>query len=224
MTRRPNLHKDTRIRWERFERPNTEPQPRIIKASFKQSPTASAVSFTKQSILIALKIFLTIFIIGVVATIGIGYIFPSDGPFGINHLSGIADAINIGPLGRITDMLPYIGPLKSVQYGEDKDNYGENSFDANYNCELTTTSSLGTVKASGIFTCYQNRCSILSERGFNGVVDSSGTFTGTNVVRTDPKGNPVDTIPINGVFSSTSKFTLRGSGNGFTQIFVCEKV
>ena len=223
MARRPNPQKDSTVRWENFKRPKIELQPRIIKANLKQLHTASAV-ITKQPILAALKIVLTIFIISVVAIIGVGYIFPSDGPFAINSLSNIADAINMGPFGRITDMLPYIGPLESLPYKGGEDSSREKSFDAEYNCELTTTSSLGTLKTAGSFVCYQNRCYIPSEKGFNGVVDSSGTFTGTNVVRSDSKGNPVDTIHINGAFSSTSKFTLRGSGNGFTQIFVCEKV
>ena len=225
MARSPSPYRDIPGGW--FKK--NKPEPRIIRANKIKTPPkspVSAVSVTRQPILTVLKIFLIIFTIGVIGTIGVGYIFPSDGPFGINPLSDIADTINSGPFGHITDILPYIGPLGTPQYYEKfEDNSGEKiSLDGNYNCELTTTSSLGTVKTEGIFVCYQSRCSIPSERGFNGVIDSNGAFTGTNVIRLDQKGNQIDTILISGKFSSSDRFTLRGTGNGFTQIFVCEKV
>ena len=217
--------------WPEHSRIRVRPKPRIIMAARKQAQprppitSTSAVLIARQPILFVVKIIITLLVVGFVGTIGIGYFFASDGPVGKNPLSDIADAINSGPFAPLMNVLPYIGPSEFGQFNQEQ-YYEEKTagFDGNYNCEATTTSSLGIVKTAGMFTCSSNRCFIVGERGFNGVIDSSGTFTGGNVVRTDPKGDPVDIIPINGFFSLTSKFTLRGSGSGFNQVFICEKV
>ena len=96
-------------------------------------------------------------------------------------------------------------------------------YDGDYLCTATTESPLGTSTGQTYIDCIGGYCGESTE-SFVGTVDPNGNFLGEIVVRFDIQGKPLDTVEMTGTFSLTERFTLRGSGRGVTETFVCEKI
>jgi hypothetical protein len=88
-------------------------------------------------------------------------------------------------------------------------------YDGTYDCTGTSVTPAGSSSGSGSFSCLNGHCAD-SSGAFSGNVDGNGSFSGTDVLC--PTCTP---LPMSGVFSKTSAFTISGHSGSVSATFTC---